>query len=187
MATGKAIIPGGLGLPIRSAMKAEIANPPKNAIAAMIRVVIVAPRGSSNDTTRYNKVARNEYAAARNAIAIETWKTDPPIRFVTSPTACAIKSNTNPVPENHMTDSDGMGAPTFDCRFDSTLEYGFGSTQLSSENERQGSAMPEQVTTTQNSPVDRGLSCIPLFGLGRLGAFYVANPLLPLGCQQDDH
>ena len=46
--------------------------------------------------------------------------------------------------------------------------------------ERLGSAMPEQVTTTQNSPVDRGLSCIPLFGLGRLGAFYVANPLLPL-------
>ena len=48
MATGKAIIPGGLGWPIRSAMKAEIANPPKNAIAAMIRVVIVAPGGSSN-------------------------------------------------------------------------------------------------------------------------------------------
>ena len=72
MATGKAIIPGGFGVPIRSATKADTASPPKNAIAAMIRVVIVAPRGSSNETMKYNKVARNEYAAARNAIAIDT-------------------------------------------------------------------------------------------------------------------
>ena len=48
MATSNVIIPGGRGWSIRSAMKAEIANPPKNAIAAMIRVVLVAPGGSSN-------------------------------------------------------------------------------------------------------------------------------------------
>ena len=170
MATGKATIPGGLGWPIRSTMKADTANPPKNAIAAMIRVVIVAPRGSNNVTTRYNNVARNEYAAARTAIAIETWKTDPPIRFVTSPTAWAIKSITNPVPENHMTVSDGAGPRTSDGGFDSTLEYGFGSKQMSSQNERLGSAMPEQVTTTRNKRVDRGLSCIPLFDLEWLEA-----------------
>ena len=135
MATGKATIPGGLGRPIRSTMKADTANTPKNAIAAMIRVETVAPRGSNNVTTRYNRVARNEYAAARIAIAIETWKTDPPIRFVTSPTAWAIKSITNPVPENHMTVSDGAGPRTSDGGFHSTLEYGFGSKQMSSQNE----------------------------------------------------
>ena len=135
MATGKATIPGGFSLPIRSARKPDTANPPKNAIAAMIRVAMVAPRGSSNETTRYSKVARNEYAAARNAIAIDTWKTDPPIRFVTRPMACAINSNTNPVPENHMTDSDATEATSFEGEFDSWLEYGFGSTKLLSKNE----------------------------------------------------
>jgi hypothetical protein len=119
MAIGKAIIPGGLGLPTRSAMKQEMSNPPKNAIAAIIRVVIVAPRGSSNDIMRYNNVARNEYAAAKNAIAIETWKTDPPFGFVTSRTACAMKCSTNPAPENHMTDSDGTEPFWLDGEFDS--------------------------------------------------------------------
>ena len=32
------------------------------------------------------------------------------------------------------------------------------------KSERTGSAKPEQVTMTRNRPVDRGLSCIPLFG-----------------------
>ncbi len=35
--------------------------------------------------------------------------------------------------------------------------------RLLAADERQGSAMPEQVTMKQNRPVDRGLSCIPLF------------------------
>jgi hypothetical protein len=100
-------------------MKTEIANPPKYVIAAMIRVVIVAPRGRSNDITRYKSVARNECAAAKNAITIDTSNTDPPFRIVTSPTACAMKNSTNPAPENHMTDSDGTEPFWLDGEFDS--------------------------------------------------------------------
>jgi len=113
-------------------------------------VAIVAPRGSNSVTIKYNRVARNEYAAARTAIATETWKTDPPIRFVTSPMACAIKRITNPVPENHMTDSDWAGPRSSDSGFDSTLEYGFGSKPMSSKNERRRSTSRRQKTMCQN-------------------------------------
>jgi hypothetical protein len=43
-ATGSATTNGGLRWPIRSTMKADTANPPRNAIAAMIRVETVAKR-----------------------------------------------------------------------------------------------------------------------------------------------
>ena len=41
-----------------------------------------------------------------------------------------------------------------------------------------GIRQTEQVSMFQNSVVDRGLDCIPLFGLERLGASSFSNPKL---------
>ena len=55
------------------------------------------------------------------------------------------------------------------------------SSHRNKEAERQGSAMPEQVTMIRNRPEDRGFSCIPLFDFEWLASSSPKNPQWQLG------